>query len=107
MHEIDMRYNMTRYITWLIPSIGFLGTVVGIMMALNYAGDRANVESPDMLYQVTERLGVAFATTFLALVQAAIVVFLQSLVQGGEEKTLNRAGQYCLDNLINRLYSSS
>jgi len=107
MHEIDLRYNMTRYITWLIPSIGFLGTVVGIMMALNYAGDRANVESPDMLYQVTERLGVAFATTFLALVQAAIVVFIQSLVQGGEEKTLNRAGQYCLDNLINRLYSSS
>lgn len=107
MHEIDLRYNMTRYITWLIPSIGFLGTVVGIMMALNYAGDRANVESPDMLYQVTERLGVAFATTFLALVQAAIVVFMQSLVQGGEEKTLNRAGQYCLDNLINRLYSSS
>jgi biopolymer transport protein ExbB/TolQ len=107
MHEIDLRYNMTRYITWLIPSIGFLGTVVGIMMALNYAGDRANVESPDMLYQVTERLGVAFATTFLALVQAAIVVFIQSLIQGGEERALNRAGQYCLDNLINRLYSSS
>lgn len=107
MHEIDLRYNMTRYITWLIPSIGFLGTVVGIMMALNYAGDRANVESPDMLYQVTERLGVAFSTTFLALVQAAIVVFIQSLVQGGEERALNRAGQYCLDNLINRLYSSS
>ncbi len=107
MHEIDLRYNMTRYITWLIPSIGFLGTVVGIMMALNYAGDRANVESPDMLYQVTERLGVAFATTFLALVQAAIVVFIQSLVQAGEERALNRAGQYCLDNLINRLYSSS
>jgi biopolymer transport protein ExbB/TolQ len=107
MHEIDLRYNMTRYITWLIPSIGFLGTVVGIMMALNYAGDPANVESPTMLYEVTNRLGVAFATTFLALVQAAIVVYIQSLVQGSEEKTLNRAGQYCLDNLINRLYSSA
>ena len=105
MHEIELRYNMVRYITWLIPSLGFIGTVVGIMLALNYAGDRANVESPDMLYQVTERLGVAFSTTLLALVMAAILVFIQNLVQGGEERVLNRAGQYCLDNLINRLYS--
>lgn len=105
MHEIELRYNMVRYITWLIPSLGFIGTVVGIMLALNYAGNRANVESPDMLYQVTERLGVAFSTTLLALVMAAILVFVQNLVQGGEERVLNRAGQYCLDNLINRLYS--
>lgn len=105
LHEIDLRYNITRYITWLIPSLGFIGTVIGIMLALNYAGDRANVESADMLYQVTERLGVAFSTTLLALVMAAILVFIQNLVQGREETALNKAGQYCLDNLINRLYS--
>lgn len=105
LHEIDLRYNIPRYVTWLIPSLGFIGTVIGIMMALNYAGDRANVQSPDMLYQVTERLGVAFATTLLALVQASILVFIQNVVQGREESALNKAGQYCLDNLINRLYS--
>jgi len=105
MHEIDLRYNMIRYITWLIPSLGFIGTVIGIMLALNYAGDRANVESPDMHYQVTERLGVAFSTTLLALVMAAILVFILNMVQGKEESALNKAGQYCLDNLINRLYS--
>lgn len=105
LHEIDLRYNIPRYITWLIPSLGFIGTVIGIMLALNYAGDRANVQSPDMLYQVTERLGVAFATTLLALVQASILVFIQNVVQGREESALNKAGQYCLDNLINRLYS--
>ena len=105
LHELDLRYNMIRYITWLIPSLGFIGTVIGIMLALNYAGDRANVESPEMLYQVTERLGVAFSTTLVALVMAAILVFLQNLIQGREEHTLNKSGQYCLDNLINRLYS--
>jgi biopolymer transport protein ExbB/TolQ len=105
LHEIDLRYNIVRYITWLIPSLGFIGTVIGIMLALNYAGDRANVQSPDMLYQVTERLGVAFSTTLLALVMASILVFLQNIIQGREETALNRAGQYCLDNLINRLYS--
>ncbi len=105
LHELDLRYNIIRYITWLIPSLGFIGTVVGIMMALNYAGNRANVESPELLYEVTQRLGVAFSTTLLALVMAAVLVFLQNLVQGREETTLNRAGQYCLDNLINRLYA--
>jgi biopolymer transport protein ExbB/TolQ len=105
LHELDLRYNIIRYITWLIPSLGFIGTVVGIMLALNYAGDRANVESPEMLYEVTQRLGVAFSTTLLALIMASILVFLQNIIQGREEKTLNRAGQYCLDNLINRLYS--
>jgi len=105
IHEIDLRYNIIRYITWLIPSMGFIGTVIGIMLALNYAGDRANVESPDMLFQVTERLGVAFSTTLVALVMAAILVFIQSIVQAREERALNQAGQYCLDNLINRLYS--
>jgi len=106
IHEIDLRYNMIRYITWFIPSMGFIGTVVGIMLALNYAGDRANVESPDMLFQVTKLLGVAFSTTLVALVMAAILVFIQSIVQAREERALNQAGQYCLDNLINRLYSS-
>ena len=105
LHEIDLRYNIVRYITWLIPSLGFIGTVIGIMLALNYAGDRANVASPDMLYQVTERLGVAFSTTLLALIMASVLVFLQNLIQGREETALNKAGQYCLDNLINRLYS--
>lgn len=105
IHEIDLRYNIIRYITWLIPSMGFIGTVIGIMLALNYAGNRANVESPDMLFQVTERLGVAFSTTLVALVMAAILVFIQSIVQAREERALNQAGQYCLDNLINRLYS--
>ena len=105
IHEIDLRYNIIRYITWLIPSMGFIGTVIGIMLALNYAEDRANVESPDMLFQVTERLGVAFSTTLVALVMAAVLVFIQSIVQAREERALNQAGQYCLDNLINRLYS--
>ncbi len=105
LHELDLRYNIIRYITWVIPSLGFIGTVIGIMLALNYAGDRSNVQSPEMLYEVTQRLGVAFSTTLLALVMASILVFVQSLIQGREEKTLNKAGQYCLDNLINRLYS--
>jgi biopolymer transport protein ExbB/TolQ len=103
MHEIDLRYSILRYITWLIPSLGFIGTVMGIMFALEYAGVPANAESEDFLYQVTSRLGVAFTTTLVALGMAAFLVFLQSVIQSKEEHALNSAGQYCLDNLINQL----
>lgn len=103
-HEIDLKHSVIRYIAWLIPTLGFLGTVYGIMLALTYAGDPQNAGAQDMLTNVTGYLGVAFNTTLLALLQAAVLVLLQSLVQTREEETLNRAGQYCLDNLINRLY---
>ena len=105
MHEIDLRYSMLRYLTWLIPSLGFIGTVMGIMFALQYAGVPANAEAEDFLYQVTSRLGVAFTTTLVALVMSAVLVLLQSLVQAKEERALNEAGQYCLDHLILRLSS--
>lgn len=103
MHEIDLRYSILRYLTWLIPSLGFIGTVMGIMFALQYAGVPANAEADDFLYQVTSRLGVAFTTTLVALVMSTILVLIQSVVQSKEERALNEAGQYCLDNLILRL----
>ena len=106
MHEIDLRYSILRYLTWLIPSLGFIGTVMGIMFALQYAGVPANAEADDFLYQVTSRLGVAFTTTLVALVMSAILVLIQSIVQSKEERALNEAGQYCLDNLILRLGST-
>ena len=104
LHEIDLRYNIVRYISWLVPSLGFIGTVLGIMLALQYAGQRESIESPEMLYNVTEKLGVAFSTTLVALVMAAVLVLIQNIVQAQEERALNRSSQYCLDNLINRLY---
>lgn len=107
MHEIDLRYSLLRYITWLIPSLGFIGTVMGIMFALQYAGVPANAESEDFLYEVTSRLGVAFTTTLVALIMAAVLVLLQSVVQTKEERALNEAGQYCLDHLILRLRPGS
>lgn len=104
IHEVDLRYNMLRYLTWFIPSLGFIGTVVGIGHALAYAGEPGRFQQPTLLTEVTSRLAVAFDGTLLALLMAAILVFLQNVAQSREEQALNMAGQYCLDNLINRLY---
>jgi biopolymer transport protein ExbB/TolQ len=104
LHEVDLRYNMIRYICWVIPSLGFIGTVVGIGRALEFAGAPAHVSDPNLLTTVTGMLAVSFNGTFLALVMATVLVLLQNVIQSKEEHALNLAGQYCLDNLINRLY---
>ena len=103
LHEIDLRYSMIRYVVWVIPTLGFIGTVIGISLALAFAGS-VDIQDPTLLAELTKRLAVAFNTTLLALVMSAVLVLIQHVVQAQEERALNRAGQYCLDNLINRLY---
>lgn len=102
-HEIDLRYTLVRYAIWVIPTLGFLGTVLGISLSLNYAGI-ANLQDPTLLAELSKKMAVAFDTTMLALCLSAVLVLLQHLVQQYEERALNAVGQYCLDNLINRLF---
>jgi biopolymer transport protein ExbB/TolQ len=103
MHEVDLGYNMLRYLMWLIPSLGFIGTVKGIGDALEKTGTSASTD-PSLLSNVTKALSVAYDGTFLALIMAALLLFVMHIVQGQEEEILNRSGQYCLDRLINRLH---
>ena len=102
--ELDTRYRLLQYITWLLPTVGFIGTVVGITAALAHMGNAADVQDPDLLGELAGRLGVAFHTTLLALLLSAVLVLATTMTQQREERILNEAGQYCLDNLINRLY---
>lgn len=104
MHEIEMRYSILRYIAWFIPTLGFIGTVQGIGDAMNYAGDPNNAARPTLLTEVTERLGLAFYTTLIALIMAGVILLILHVVQNREERALNKAGAYCLDNFINRYF---
>lgn len=110
-HEIELRYNMLRYVIWLIPTLGFVGTVLGIAFAMRTAGVMfagASITEvaigPEMMEQLTGDLGVAFYTTLLALLQSAVLMFAMHIMQEREEGALNRIGQYCLRNLVNRLH---
>jgi biopolymer transport protein ExbB/TolQ len=105
MHEIDLRYNFLRFTSWLIPSLGFLGTVIGVAAGLDVAAKQYLANSGDInLAVVTQALGAAFYTTWLALLMAAVLIFLIHVAQEIEEGALNKSGQYCLDHLINKLY---
>ena len=115
-HETELRYGLLRYLVWLIPTLGFIGTVIGIAFALRTAGDQfagfeveanASLEllGPQMMTNLTDQLGVAFYTTLLALLQSATLMLVMHVVQSREEGALNRVGHYCLRNLVNRLYA--
>lgn len=106
LHEVDLRYTVVRYTNWIIPTLGFLGTVIGISAALSYAGS-GDPNSQDLLSVTTLKLGVAFYTTGVALGMSGILVLAMNLVQASEERALNRCGQYCLENLINKLFEKS
>lgn len=100
-HRVDLRYAILRYIAWLIPTIGFIGTIIGISLAMALIDPGAASQD---LGKIAQSLGIAFYTTLVALVQSAILVLLLNLVQAHEELALNQAGEYTLKNLINRLY---
>jgi biopolymer transport protein ExbB/TolQ len=102
LHQVELRYTLARYLVWLYPTLGVRGTVIGIAGAMGFAGSGA-VNPDELLGPTTRRLAVAFYTTWLALVQSAVLLLGMSILQGREEKVLNEAGQYCLDNLVLRL----
>lgn len=99
-HRLDLAYQTLRFLVWVIPTTGFIGTVVGISIALEGMQDPKNIE----FEKVTSGLAVAFYTTILSLLLSAVLVLLQNVVQRREETALNRSAQYCLKNLINRVY---
>ncbi|MEZ5351872.1 MAG: MotA/TolQ/ExbB proton channel family protein [Bryobacteraceae bacterium] len=100
-NRVELRYGMVRFLAWMVPTLGFIGTVYSLGASLSEAGQSTG----DLdIKQVARTLGVGFDTTMVALVQSAILVFIMQLVQEQEEAAVNSAGDYTLRNLINRLY---
>jgi len=97
-HKLDIRYTLIRYLIWVIPTIGFIGTVLGISFAI-LGINPANIN----LEAVVASLGVAFHTTLVALVLSALLTLFYNIILSSEEDALNRAGNYVLNNMINRL----
>lgn len=103
----ELKFSFIRYVGWLLPTIGFIGTVIGISLALVVAAEPpVEMDGASMrvwMSSLTGELGFAFDTTLLALAQSAIIVFIQSQVQTRADQTLIECEEYCLDNLINKL----
>lgn len=92
-------YDFIRLVVWAIPILGFLGTVVGITMAIANLSPQALEAS---LPQVTSGLGVAFDTTALALALSMVLMFVQYAVDRRETALLAEVDQRVEAELIGR-----
>ena len=99
--RLESELAMIRYISWAIPSIGFIGTVRGIGDALAQA-DRA-VQGD--IAGVTQSLGVAFNSTFIALLISIFLMFLVHQLQLMQERLVFDAEHYCDDRLVRHMYA--
>jgi biopolymer transport protein ExbB/TolQ len=95
----ESELSIIRYIAWAIPSVGFIGTVRGIGEALAQA-HRA-VEGD--ITGVTQSLGVAFNSTFVALVISIFLMFLIHSQQSVQERLVLDVRRYCDDWFVRRL----
>jgi len=83
--------SIIRYLAWAIPSIGFIGTIVGIASSLGLANEAGN---PEVLEQITDNLAVAFDTTSF------------HVLQENEDDLHTDMEEYVMENLVNRIHTS-
>jgi biopolymer transport protein ExbB/TolQ len=92
-------YGLFRVIVWAIPILGFLGTVIGITMALN----AVDLQSPDQsMLQVLNGLGLKFDTTALALTLSMVLMFVHFSVERTENALLAQVDQRAEEELAGR-----
>ena len=99
------RFTLTRYILYLLPVIGFIGTVEGISKALmNISKVLPLVKDLDAflnnLTGVTSALQIAFDSTLLALFLSAALMLVQTLVYRKSEALLARVDGWVVEHVL-------
>lgn len=79
--QLESDLSLVRYIAWAIPSVGFIGTVRGISEALG----QADMAIQGDISGVTSSLGLAFNSTFIALLLSIGLMLLVHLLQSRQE----------------------
>ena len=97
--RLESELSMVRYIAWAIPSIGFIGTVRGIGEALAQAHKAVEGD----IAGVTQSLGVAFNSTFIALLISIVLMFLVHQLQLNQERLVLDTEDYLDRYLIEHL----
>jgi biopolymer transport protein ExbB/TolQ len=100
---LEGSYALTRFITWAIPILGFLGTVLGITQAISGVTPEKMQNS---FSTVTDGLAEAFDCTALALALTMIVMFVNFLAERCEEGLLLAVDQYVDEHLAHRFERS-
>jgi biopolymer transport protein ExbB/TolQ len=94
-------YGLVRFVIWAIPIMGFLGTVIGITVAI------ASL-SPTQLENISgvvAGLGTAFDTTATALALSMVLMFVQFAIDRAETKLLAEVDERAWTALAGRFQS--
>lgn len=94
-------YGLVRFVIWAIPIMGFLGTVIGITVAIACL-------SPTQLENISgvvAGLGTAFDTTATALGLSMVLMFGQFLVDRSEQRLLTEVDATAWESLAGRFQS--
>ncbi len=97
--RLEADNTMLRYMIWAIPSIGFIGTVRGIGQALSQADQALAGDISEM----TASLGIAFNSTFVALVISIFLMLLLHSLQRAQDRRLVDIQSYCEEFLLKRI----
>lgn len=85
----DARLSPVRFLIWAIPTIGFIGTIIGVSGALsattNLQAARA-LTAAAAQSDVAAFMGSAFDTTLVALLVAVVVMLMFYALQGAEDR---------------------
>lgn len=112
--EADEAISESSYIVvtgflWAIPILGFIGTVLGLSIAIGefgtvMTGGSAAADSLlPALKNVTGGLAIAFDTTLVALVFALVIQLMMTFLKKAEQEFLDDCAEYCSRNIVNRL----
>lgn len=96
----ESELSMLRYLVWAIPSIGFIGTVRGIGVALRRADEALQGD----ISGVTSALGVAFNSTLVALMISIMLMLLIHLLQSSQEGLILRLQTFCREQILDKLF---
>jgi biopolymer transport protein ExbB/TolQ len=97
--QMQGSYASVRIIVWAIPILGFLGTVIGITMAIARLSPEALEQS---MPEVTAGLGVAFDTTATALAFSMILMFGKFVTEKFENNLLSSVEARVSRELVGR-----
>jgi biopolymer transport protein ExbB/TolQ len=96
---LENSYSLIRLITWAIPILGFLGTVLGITGAISGVNPETLEQS---LSSVTDGLAEAFDSTALALGLTMATMFFSFLVERAEQSVLESVDAFVDRHLAHR-----
>jgi biopolymer transport protein ExbB/TolQ len=96
---LEGSYGLVRFITWAVPILGFLGTVLGITQSISGITPEKLENS---LSEVTDGLALAFDATALALGLTMLTMFLSFIVERAEQGILDTVDRYTDRELAHR-----